>query len=65
MISLISCKIHGLHIPIYCLVWYGNLKDLEFVMPFLTFKGITHAYLLKISITNNKKQINLLKLLIN
>ena len=34
-------------------------------MPFLSFKGITQAYLLKISITHNKKQITLLDLLIN
>ena len=32
-------------------------------MPFLSFKGITHAYLLKISITQNKKQIPLLNVL--
>ena len=36
-----------------------------FVVPFLSFKGITHAYLLKISITHNKKRIPLLNLLIN
>ena len=35
------------------------------VIPFLSFKGITHAYLLKISITHNKKRIPLLNLLIN
>ena len=34
-------------------------------MPFLTFKAITHAYLLKISIIYNKKQIHLLNLFIN
>ena len=34
-------------------------------MSFLSFKGIIHAYLLKISITHNKKQIPLLNLLIN
>ena len=32
-------------------------------MPFLSFKGITHAYLLKISITQNKKRIPLLNVL--
>ena len=35
------------------------------VVPFLTFKAITHAYLLKISIIYNKKQIHLLNLFIN
>ena len=34
-------------------------------MNFLLFKGATHAYLLKISITHNKKRIPLLNLLIN
>ena len=34
-------------------------------MPFLSFKRITHVYLLKISITHNKKRIPLLNLLIN
>ena len=34
-------------------------------MSFLSFKGITHAYLLKMSITHNKKTIPLLNLLIN
>ena len=32
-------------------------------MPFLSFKGITHAYLLKMSITHNKKRIPLLSLI--
>ena len=35
------------------------------VIPFLYFKGITHAYLLKMSITHDKKRIPLLNLLIN
>ena len=30
-------------------------KALVFVMPFLALKGITHSFLLKISITHNKK----------
>ena len=34
-------------------------------MPFLSFKGITQAYLLKISITHNKNQNPLLNLLNN
>ena len=34
-------------------------------MPFLSFEGITHGYLLEISITHYKKQIPLLNLLIN
>ena len=34
-------------------------------MKFLYFKGITHAYLLKISIAYNKKRISLLSLPIN
>ena len=34
-------------------------------MPFLTFEGITHARLLKISITNKKARKNLLHLLID
>ena len=34
-------------------------------MPFLSLKGITHAYLLKISITHNKNRNPLLNLLIN
>ena len=33
--------------------------------PFLSFKGITHTYLLKISITRNKNLIPLLNFLIN
>ena len=34
-------------------------------MPFLSFKGMTHAYLLKISITHNQNQNSLLTLLVN
>ena len=34
-------------------------------MPLSSFKGTTHAYLLELSITHNKKQIPLLNLLIN
>ena len=35
------------------------------LLPFLSFKGIAHAYLLKISIAHNKKWTPLLNLLIN
>ena len=35
------------------------------LIPFLSFKGTTHAYLLKISITHNKNLIPLLYLLNN
>ena len=34
-------------------------------MPFLSFKGINHAYLLKRSVIHTKKRIILLNLLIN
>ena len=40
-------------------------KALTIVTPFLSFKGITHAYLLKILITHNKNLIPLLNVLIN
>ena len=68
MISLIYCTIQCLYQPIFVsfaikfikIVW----KALVIVIPFLSFKGITHAYLLKISITHNKKQITLLNLLV-
>ena len=40
-------------------------KALVLVIPFLSFKGITHVHLLKISVTHNKKRIPLLNLLIN
>ena len=39
-------------------------KTLVIVIPFLSFKGITHAYLLKISITHNKNLNPLVNLLI-
>ena len=35
------------------------------VIPSLSFEGITHAYLLKMSVTHNKKRNPLLNLLIN
>ena len=38
---------------------------LVIVIPFLSFEGTTHANLLKISITHNKKQTLLLHLLMN
>ena len=34
-------------------------------MPFLLFKGITHTYLLKVSMTHNKNLMLLLNLLVN
>ena len=34
-------------------------------MPFLSFKGITHVHLLKISVMDNKKQNSLLNVPIN
>ena len=63
---LIFCKNE---IKIYCKVHHHILfglkldfliflkKALVIVIPFLPFKGITHACLLKISITHNKKRI--------
>ena len=41
------------------------LEELVIVLPFLSFKGIAHAYLLKISITPNKNLNTLSNLLIN
>ena len=38
---------------------------LVIVKPFIYFKGTTHAYLLKISLTYNKTRILLLNLLLN
>ena len=70
MISLIYCKIHCLYLP-YTLfglqLGLSNTfwKALKIVIPFLSFKGITHAYLLKISITHNKRRIPISNLLIN
>ena len=40
-------------------------KALVIVIPVISFKGTTHAYLLKISITYNKKRILLLNVLLN
>ena len=57
MISLIYYKTRCLYLPIFYLVC-------ETVIPFL-YKGITHVFLLTISLTLNKKQIPLLNLLIN
>ena len=70
MTSLIYYKIHYPCLPIPYLVcdWIHLIffeKHLVIVMPFLSFKEITHVYLLKISITHNKKQIPLLNLLID
>ena len=41
------------------------LKSISNCSTFLSFKGTTYAYLLKISITHNKKLILILSLLIN
>ena len=38
-------------------------KTLVIVIPFLSFKGITHVYLMEISLTHNKKQMLLLNVL--
>ena len=70
MILLIYCKIHCLYLPIFLFglrldYFRYFLKELVIVIHFLSFKGINHAYLLKISITHNKKRIPLLSLLIN
>ena len=40
-------------------------KELIIVIPLLFFEGITHAHLLKESVTHNKKRIPLLNLLTN
>ena len=70
MISLIYFKIQILYLTICCFgCWldYFNFSEkwLVNVTRFLSFKAITHAYLLKISKTHTKKQIPLLNLLIN
>ena len=41
------------------------LKALVTLIPLLSFKGITHAHLLKTSVTHNKKQIPLFNVVIN
>ena len=41
------------------------MKTLVIVIPYLSFKGITHTYLLKISITHTKNLNPLLNLLTN
>ena len=70
MKSLIYCKIKFFYPPIFCFglqLDSSNIysKALVIIIPFLLFKGITHASLLKISITHNEKQIPLLNLLTN
>ena len=74
MISLICYKIHCYYpMPLSTLIWFGLGLDsskifwtaLVIAIPFSGFKGVIHAYLLKISITYNKKRILLLDLLIN
>ena len=60
MISLAWCNINCLYRPIYCFVSSKiSLKALVIVMPVSPFKGITHVYLLKISMTHNKNLIPL------
>ena len=51
----------GLRLDSFKISW----KALVIVAPFLSFKGITHVYLLKISIALNKKRTLLLNLLIS
>ena len=70
MISLIYCNICCLYLPILCLVC--ELIHLRFCwrelanrISFISFKGTTHAYLLKILLTYNEKRIRPLNLLIN
>ena len=69
IISWIYYKIRCLYLHIFCLVcsWIHLrfLKSISNCNNFLSFKGITHAYLLKISIAHNKKWIPLLDFLIN
>ena len=69
-ISLTYHEIYCFRRPILCLVsvlihLIFLEKTLVILVPFLSFKEITHAYLLKILITHNKKQILWLNLLIN
>ena len=51
----------GLQLDLSEIFW----KALVIVIPLSSFRGITHAYLLKISITHNKKRLPLFNLLIN
>ena len=68
--DFIDWNIHWLYLPIFYLAFFLNHSKyfgnaLTIVKPFLSFKGITHAYLLKIPMTHNKRQISLINLLIN
>ena len=67
LILLIYYKICCLYLPIFCMVSdYLHLKCISNCNTFfLSFKGLTHAYLLKIPITHNKNLNNFLNLLIN
>ena len=69
MISLIYCKIRCLYLPILYLVWFNSSKifwaALVIAISFLSFKGMTHAYLLQMSMTHNENLKPLLNLLIN
>ena len=51
----------GLQLDLSKIFW----KALVIVKPISSFKGIIHVYLLKLSITHNKKRILLLNLIIN
>ena len=58
------CKINSLPLSTHILIGlrFGSssfFKALVIVMPFLSFKEITQALLLKTSITHNEKQIPL------
>ena len=51
--SLATHILFGLQLDSFKIFWNAFVA----VIPFLSFKGITHAYLLKISITQNKNWI--------
>ena len=61
MLPLFTHILFGLRLDSSKVFW----KALVIVIPFLSLKGITNVYLLKISITHNKKRIPWLNLLIN
>ena len=65
---IIYCKIYCLYIHVLFGFLFESFKipgnALTIATPFLSFKGITQAYLLKRSITHNKKWIPLLNLLL-
>ena len=59
--TLATHILFGLRLDSFKFVW----KALVVVISFLSFNGINHACLLKISITHHKIQIPILSLLIN